>query len=135
MSLVCAFQRFLVRFVLDWDIPCSFSLLDFVDDITDYVYACAVRKKCCICGRKADPHHCERIGMGRNRDELDQEGMLMEPLCRKHHEECHAMPQKEFDRKYHIAPVAIDKELKKIWRFTGELERYDGRRDCISQGP
>jgi len=26
MSLVCAFQRFLVRFILDWDIPCSFSL-------------------------------------------------------------------------------------------------------------
>ena len=38
MSLVCAFQRFLVRFILDWDIPCSFSLLDFVDDVQDYVY-------------------------------------------------------------------------------------------------
>lgn len=36
MSLVCAFQRFLVRFILDWDIPCSFSLLDFVDDVQDY---------------------------------------------------------------------------------------------------
>ena len=42
MSLVCAFQRFLVRFILDWDIPCSFSLLDFVDDVQDYVYACLV---------------------------------------------------------------------------------------------
>lgn len=30
MSLVCAFQRFLVHFILDWDIPCSFPLLDFV---------------------------------------------------------------------------------------------------------
>ena len=48
MSLVCAFQRFLVRFILDWDIPCSFSLLDFVDDVQDYVYACLVSKKCCI---------------------------------------------------------------------------------------
>lgn len=38
MSLVCAFQRFLVRFILDWDIPCSFSLLDFVDDVQDYDY-------------------------------------------------------------------------------------------------
>ena len=35
MSLVCAYQRFLVRFILDWDIPCSFSLLDFVDDTND----------------------------------------------------------------------------------------------------
>lgn len=53
MSLVCAFQRFLVRFILDWDIPCSFSLLDFVDDVQDYVYACLVSKKCCIWGNRA----------------------------------------------------------------------------------
>lgn len=35
MSLVCAFQRFLVRFILDWDIPCSFPLLELVDDVPD----------------------------------------------------------------------------------------------------
>ena len=39
MSLVCAFQRFLVRFILDWDIPTKFSLLDMVDDVPDYIYA------------------------------------------------------------------------------------------------
>lgn len=39
MSLVCGFQRFLVRFILDWDIPCSFPLLNFVDDVQDYIYA------------------------------------------------------------------------------------------------
>lgn len=50
MSLVCAYQRFLVRFILDWEIPCSFSLIDFVDDINDYIYACLTHKKCCICG-------------------------------------------------------------------------------------
>lgn len=44
MSLVCAFQRFLVRFLLDWDIPCSIPLLDFVDDVQDYLYACLVAK-------------------------------------------------------------------------------------------
>lgn len=44
MSLVCAFQRFLVRFILDWDIPLSFSLLDMVDDIQDYIYSCLISK-------------------------------------------------------------------------------------------
>ena len=62
MSLVCAFQRFLVRFILDWDIPCSFSLLDFVDDVQDYVYACLVSKKCCICGKPCDLHHVDHVG-------------------------------------------------------------------------
>jgi hypothetical protein len=70
MSLVCAFQRFLVRFILDWDIPCNFPLLNFVDDIADYVYGCLIHKKCCICGAKADLHHLDHVGMGRNRNEI-----------------------------------------------------------------
>ena len=40
MSLVCAFQRFLVNFILDWDIPCSFSLLNFVDDVPNLRVSC-----------------------------------------------------------------------------------------------
>ena len=51
MSLVAAFQRYLIHFVLDWDIPCPFSLLDSVDDVADYVYHCLVTNKCCICGQ------------------------------------------------------------------------------------
>ena len=36
MSLVAAYQRYLVRFILEFDIPCDFSLLDHVDDVMDY---------------------------------------------------------------------------------------------------
>lgn len=64
MSLVCAFQRFLVRFIVAWDIPCRFPLLGFVDDTEDYIYACLIHKKCCICGKPADLHHVDRVGMG-----------------------------------------------------------------------
>lgn len=125
MSLIYAFQKYLVHFILDFDIPCDFPLLDFVDDVQDYVYACAVRRKCCICGRPAVIHHHERIGMGRDREEVEQFGMLIEPLCGIHHNECHTMPQGEFDEKYHIVPVTINEELKKVWGFTGEQKRYD----------
>lgn len=133
MSLVCAFQKFLVRFILDWDIPCDFPLLNMVDDVEDYIYACATRKKCCICGHDAEPHHHERIGMGGNRRTIDQTGMLMEPLCRMHHTECHTMSQKEFDRKYHIEPVAIDDTLKKVWGFSGKRKRHDWLDEWFSE--
>lgn len=69
MSLVCAFQRFLVHFMLDWDIPCSIPLLEFVDDVQDYLYACLVAKKCCVCGRHTDLHHLDlsgQAGIGRD---------------------------------------------------------------------
>lgn len=116
MSLVCAFQRFLVRFILDWDIPCSFPLLNFVDDIGDYIYSCLVTKKCCICGRHADLHHSDHIGMGRDREEIIHEGMTALPLCREHHTECHMIGQESFENKYHLTHgIPLDKTLCRMY--------------------
>jgi hypothetical protein len=116
MSLVCAFQRFLIHFVLDWDIPCNFSLLEYADDVTDYIYHCLVTKKCCICGKPADLHHVERVGMGRNRNEIIHEGMEALPLCREHHQEAHTMPDEEFFGRYHIpGGIVLDKTLCRIY--------------------
>lgn len=118
MSLVCAFQRFIVRFILDWDIPCNFSLLDMVDDVQDYIYSCLMNKKCCICGQHTDLHHVERVGMGRNRDEIIHEGMEVLPLCREHHTEAHTMPDEDFFAKYHLpGGIQLDKTLCRIYKL------------------
>lgn len=116
MSLVCAFQRYLVRFILNWDIPTRFPLLGFVDDTADYVYSCLINKKCCICGKRADLHHVERVGMGRSRDEIIHEGMEALPLCRLHHSEAHTMPDEEFFSRYHLdSGIKLDKTLCRIY--------------------
>lgn len=116
MSLVCAFQRFLVRFILDWDIPCSFSLLEYADDVADYIYHCLVTKHCCICGMPTDLHHIDRVGMGRDRHDIIHEGLEVLPLCREHHTEAHTMPDAEFFDKYHIpGGVVMDKTLCRIY--------------------
>ena len=116
MSLVCAFQRFLIHFVLDWDIPCNFSLLEYADDVNDYIYHCLMTKKCCICGKPADLHHVERVGMGRNRNDIIHEGMEALPLCREHHQEAHTQPDEEFFNKYHIpGGIVLDKTLCRIY--------------------
>lgn len=116
MSLVCAFQRFLIHFILDYDIPCSFSLLDYVDDIPDYIYHCLVTKKCCICGIPADLHHVDRVGMGRDRTDIIHEGLEALPLCRKHHTEAHTMPDAEFFDRYHLpGGVILDKTLCRMY--------------------
>lgn len=116
MSLVCAFQRYLVRFILNWDIPTRFPLLGFVDDTADYVYSCLINKKCCICGRHADLHHVERVGMGRSRDEIIHEGMEALPLCREHHTEVHTMPDEDFFSRYHLdGGITLDKTLCRIY--------------------
>jgi len=116
MSLVCAFQRFLIHFILDWDIPCSFPLLDYVDDVADYIYHCLITKKCCISGRPADLHHVDRVGMGRDRSDIIHEGMEVLPLARQYHEEAHTMPDDEFLGKYHIpGGIIMDKTLCRLY--------------------
>lgn len=134
MSLVCAFQKYLVSFILQWDIPCHFPLLKFVDDIPDYVYSCLINRKCCVCGSRAELHHVDRVGMGRNRDEIIHEGMEAMPLCRTHHAECHTMGQKEFDEKYHLeGGVPLDRTLCKIYNLKKkqpETEEEINERNC-----
>lgn len=116
MSLVCAFQRFLVRFILDWDIPCRFPLLNYVDDIPDYLYACLIHKKCCITGKPAELHHVDRVGMGRDRDDIIHEGLEVLPLCREMHQEAHTMSDREFFEKYHLpGGIVMDKTLCHIY--------------------
>lgn len=116
MSLVCAFQRYLIRFILEWDIPCSFPLLEYVDDVQDYIYSCLVNKKCCICGAPTDLHHVQRVGMGRDRTDIIHEGMEVLPLCREHHAEAHTMPDAEFFEKYHIpGGIVMDKTLCRLY--------------------
>ena len=116
MSLVCAFQRFLVRFVLDYDIPCNFPLLKFVDDIPDYIYHCLVTKHCCICGAPTDLHHIDRIGMGRDRHDVIHEGLEVLPLCREHHGEVHTMSDQQFFDRYHLpGGIVMDKTLCRLY--------------------
>lgn len=128
MSLVCAYQRYLVRFILDFDIPCDFPLLEFVDDVEDFIYYSLVTKKCCICGMPTDLHHVDRVGMGRDRHDIIHEGMEALPLCREHHGEAHTMPDAEFFAKYHLpGGVVMDKTLCRLYGLKTQRRTNNGR--------
>lgn len=123
MSLVCAFQRYLVRFIVEYDIPCRVSLLEYVDDVADYIYACLIAKKCCITGRPAELHHIDRVGMGRDRTDIIHEGMEVLPLCREMHQEAYTMSDREFFDKYHLpGGVVMDKTLCRIYKVKAKRE-------------
>lgn len=118
MSLVAAYQRYLIHFIVENDIPTKFSLLDMVEDINDYVYSCLINKKCVICGQYADLHHIDRIGMGQDRTDICHEGMEALPLCRLHHEEAHSMADTDFFTRYHLeGGIKLDKTLCRIYKL------------------
>lgn len=115
MSLVAAFQTFLARFIISHDVPTRRPMLEYVDDIDDYVLACLTQKKCCICGRPADLHHVDTVGMGRDRTEIIHEGMTVLPLCREHHTEAHTIGRDSFNNRYHIHGIEADKTICRIY--------------------
>lgn len=118
MTLAREFITFLIEFMLEHDVPSRTPLYELCEDIGKYVYACAINKKCIICGRKAELHHAEdRIGMGGDREEISHLGMRVQPLCREHHDEAHSKTQAAFNEAYHVVSVKADEAICKKWRL------------------
>ena len=114
MVIARHFIDFLIEFCLEWNVPCQDSLLEKAEDIGNYLYLCLYHRKCCICGDQAEVHHAEdRIGLGRNRNEVNHVGMRAMALCRIHHMLCHDMGQKAFNERWHIYGIKINKVLAK----------------------
>lgn len=115
VSTARAFINLLVEIIVEYGIPTKEPLYGLCDDIPRYVYACLMNKKCAICGRKADIHHCQgsTVGMGRNRKTMIHIGLELMPLCREHHGECHNIGQKMFNGKYHLQGIPADEKICK----------------------
>lgn len=115
MSTAREFITYLIDFIIANDIPTRVPLIDNCDDIAAYMYACTMHRKCAVCGKPADIHHCEgsRIGAGIDRAKVHQLGREVLPLCRVHHTELHAMAESEFIKKYHLQKVKLDEALCK----------------------
>lgn len=118
ISVVRSYQKFLINFVIENDIPTKMPLISYADDIQSYVYSCLLNKRCVCCGQPADLHHIDRVGMGRSRDDIIHIGMEALPLCRLHHTEAHTMTDKEFFDKYHLnCGIRIDRKITEIYKL------------------
>jgi hypothetical protein len=115
VSTAMAFINLLIEIILEYGIPTKEPLYGLCDDIERYVYACMANKKCAVCGKKAEIHHCEgsTVGMGRNRKTMVHLGLELMPLCREHHGECHNIGQKAFNEKYHLQGIPADEKICK----------------------
>jgi hypothetical protein len=112
------FITFLIDFILEYDIPTRVPLAELCDDINKYVYACLMHKKCAICGKPADLHHFDAIGMGRDRTLVYQIGMLVLPLCREHHTVAHQKGKKWLTGDMHLIAIPLTAEIGKKYKLT-----------------
>ena len=111
------FIDYLIEFCVKNNVPMKISPLEYCEDISKYVYACMINKRCCICGKPADLHHVDAIGMGNDRDDVIHIGRAALPLCREHHTELHTKGNKEFMKQYHLEPIKIDKKIARCYKL------------------
>ena len=120
MTTAREFLQFLIEFCVEQEIPTKDNLIDRSPDISRYIYCCLVFKKCCISGKKAELHHVDAVGMGRDRKEIAHLGYRVLPLSRAYHTEAHTIGQKSFDEKYKVYGIKLDKRLCEIWKVRGD---------------
>lgn len=116
MSLVAEFQKFLVGFIISNGVPVKRPLREYADDIEHYTYMCLIHKKCAVCGRRADLHHIDTVGMGNDRRQVEHLGREVMSLCREHHTEIHTLGKASFLTKYHLnGGISADRTILKIY--------------------
>nr|WP_325191341.1 putative HNHc nuclease [uncultured Selenomonas sp.] len=123
MTTARLFITYLIDFCLLHGVDVGEPLYQLSEDIPRYVWACLMNKRCAVCGRKAELHHVDAVGMGRNRKEICHIGMRALPLCREHHTEIHSIGQEDFLRRYIIEPVRIDERIAKVYRLNTKHRR------------
>lgn len=123
MTTARLFITYLIDFCLLHGVDVGEPLYQLSEDIPRYVWACLMNKRCAVCGRKAELHHVDAVGMGRNRKEICHVGMRALPLCREHHTEIHRTGQKDFLKRYFLEPVRIDERVAKVYRLNTKPRR------------
>ena len=120
MTTAREFISYLIEFILTFDIPTSVPLVSLCEDVHQYVWHCLMHKKCAICGKKAEFHRVDRVGMGRDRREICHIGMRGLPLCRMHHMEAHRIGDDALMAEFHLKPVEVDEQIAKVYRMKGK---------------
>ncbi len=101
-ELACDYIEFLVGLCFEMGIPLHDNPVNAFADVERYLALCLDKKVCAICGKSAEVHHWDAIGMGHDRRKFDDSKHRRIALCRQHHTEAHAIGVETFKDKYHV---------------------------------
>ncbi|MFT9493402.1 putative HNHc nuclease [Anaerosolibacter sp.] len=96
------FINLVIEFAFEMDIPLRFEEIPSIVEVDGFLYLCLKKKKCAVCGKDAEIHHWDAIGMGRDRREVDDSDHRKIALCREHHSEGHTIGRDTFQAKYYV---------------------------------
>lgn len=99
------FINLVIEFAFDMNIPLKYNEMPSIVEIDGFLYLCLVKRKCACCGEDAETHHWDAIGMGHDRNKVDDSNHRKIALCREHHTEAHAIGRDSFKAKYHVCGI------------------------------
>lgn len=108
MTTAKRFITFLLDFAIRNGIPLKHSGITYQDDIDTYMYMSLKYRSCVICGKPADIHHVNSVGMGNDRELVDHRQKHLIALCREHHQQAHQMGWPMFKENYHVKAILLD---------------------------
>lgn len=103
----------IITHMIDQEIPLRKDILveNEYNFTKQQVYAMTLKRVCVVCGRRADIHHIDAVGMGVSRNKISHIGKRIIPICRVHHNEAHNIGDVAFMKKYHLEPIVVDNKL------------------------
>lgn len=107
MDTAREFINTILEYALENGIPLSEEAINRTDDIGRYLYFCIKNKKCAICGKDGEIHHEDAIGMGNNRNTVDDSGYKKICLCRFHHTQAHQLGVIRFTEMYKVYGIVV----------------------------
>ncbi|QIL50080.1 hypothetical protein G7084_01335 [Weissella coleopterorum] len=102
------FISYMVTNAIRFGVPLSQSANDIQDDIDVYMYQSLKYKSCVLCGKHAQVHHIDTVGMGNDRKLVDHRGKRLIALCWDHHAEAHQKGWPTFSQVYHVKGIILD---------------------------
>ena len=98
----------IILWTFEHDIPLNYKTSNLLKEDKSFLYMTVVKRKCAICGKKAEIAHLHAVGRGRNRNKIDHFGNKVLGLCSIHHREQHNIGIDAFNQKYHLEDSWVD---------------------------
>ena len=103
MKIAKELIELIIAFMFHHQIPMRVETSKLLSGDQAILYWATVNRNCVICGTQgSDLAHYEAVGRGMSRNKMNHYDKHVLALCRRHHNEQHAIGVKSFDDKYHL---------------------------------
>ena len=111
MDTAREFINTILEYAIENGVQLSEEAINRTDDIGRYLYFCIMNRKCAICGRDGEIHHEDAIGMGNDRQTVDDSEHKKICLCRMHHTMAHQLGLVRFKERYKVYGIVVKGQI------------------------